>query len=93
MFQCEYAFFERRIACAFAETIQREMTSALGIKSRGVKQANLVVLQGANMPAVLIETAFLSNPGEAKMLADPAFQQRVADGLVASIRRMQEQYR
>ncbi|HEX6791112.1 MAG TPA: N-acetylmuramoyl-L-alanine amidase [Candidatus Krumholzibacteria bacterium] len=76
-----------------AETIQREMTSKLGIKSRGVKQANLVVLQGANMPAVLIETAFLSNPGEAKMLADPDFQKRVADGLVASIRRMQEQYR
>lgn len=78
---------------SLAEIIQREMTSRLEIKSRGVKQANLVVLQGAKMPAVLIETAFLSNPGEAGKLKDPDFQRRVADGLVASIRRMQEQYR
>ena len=78
---------------SLAETIQREMTSRLQIKSRGVKQANFVVLQGARMPAVLIETAFLSNPGEAEKLVDPDFHRRVAEGLVASIRRMQEQYR
>jgi len=78
---------------SLAEAIQREMTSRLGLKSRGVKQANFVVLQGAKMPAVLIETAFLSNPDEAQKLADPDFQRGVADGIVASIRRMQEQYR
>lgn len=78
---------------SLAETIQREMTSRLGLKSRGVKQANFVVLQGAKMPAVLIETAFLSNPGEAQKLTDPDFQRGVADGIVASIRRIQEQYR
>jgi len=77
----------------FAETIQREMTSRLGLKSRGVKQANFVVLQGAKMPAVLLETAFISNPAEQAMLTDPDFQRRVADGLVASIRRVQAQYR
>jgi len=76
-----------------AETVQREMTSRLGLKSRGVKQANFVVLQGAKMPAVLIETAFLSNPAEEQMLTDPDFQRRVADGLVASIRRVRELYR
>jgi N-acetylmuramoyl-L-alanine amidase len=78
---------------SLAETIQREMTQRLGLKSRGVKQANFVVLQGAKMPAVLVETAFLSNPDEAHKLTDPDFQRGVADGLVASIRRMQEQYR
>jgi N-acetylmuramoyl-L-alanine amidase len=78
---------------SFAETIQREMTSRLGLKSRGVKQANFVVLQGAKMPAVLIETAFLSNAAEAQKLTDPDFQRGVADGIVASIKRMQEQYR
>ena len=74
---------------SLAETVQRELTSRLQIKSRGVKQANFVVLQGAKMPAVLIETAFLSNPGEAEKLVDPDFHRRVAEGLVASIRRMQ----
>ncbi len=77
----------------FAEYIQREMTSRLGIASRGVKQASFIVLQGARMPAVLIETAFLSNPSEERLLVDPGFQRRVADGVVASIRKMQDRYR
>ncbi|MCI0451520.1 MAG: N-acetylmuramoyl-L-alanine amidase, partial [Candidatus Latescibacteria bacterium] len=77
----------------FAEYVQREMASRLGIPSRGVKQANFVVLQGAKMPAVLIETAFLSNPAEERLLLDPSFQRRVAEGIVASIRKMQDRYR
>ena len=77
----------------FAEYIQQEMTSRLGIQSRGVKQAGFVVLQGAKMPAVLLEVAFLSNPAEERLLVDPAFQRRVADGVVASIRKMQDRYR
>lgn len=77
----------------FAEYIQREMTTRLGLQSRGVKQANFVVLQGAKMPAVLIETAFLSNPQEERMLVDPNFHLRVAEGIVESIRRMRERYR
>jgi len=77
----------------FAEYIQREMMSRLQLASRGVKQANFVVLQGARMPAVLIETAFLSNPDEERMLVDPDFHRRVAEGIVESIRRMQERYR
>jgi len=78
---------------AFAEYIQKEMTDRLGIKSRGVKQANFLVLQGVKMPAVLIETAFLSNPEEEALLADPDFQGRVAEGLIQAIRRLQERYR
>lgn len=78
---------------SFAEYLQREMTTRLGIQSRGVKQANFVVLQGARMPAVLIEAAFLSNPAEERLLVDPGFQQRVADGVVAAIRKMQDRYR
>jgi N-acetylmuramoyl-L-alanine amidase len=58
-----------------------------------VKQANFVVLQGANMPAVLIETAFLSNPSEEALLADPEFHREVADGIVEAIRNMQKRYR
>jgi N-acetylmuramoyl-L-alanine amidase len=45
------------------------------------------------MPAVLIETAFLSNPAEERMLVNPNFHRRVADGVVASIRKMQDRYR
>jgi N-acetylmuramoyl-L-alanine amidase len=77
----------------FAEFIQKEMSERLDIRNRGVKQANFVVLQGANMPAVLIETAFLSNPSEEALLADPEFHREVADGIVEAIRNMQKRYR
>lgn len=77
----------------FAEFIQKEMSERLSIRNRGVKQANFVVLQGARMPAVLIETAFLSNPAEETLLSDPEFHREVADGIVQAIRNMQERYR
>ena len=46
--------------------------------NRGVKQAAFVVLVGAYMPAVLVETAFISNPAEARMLASSTFQDQMA---------------
>jgi N-acetylmuramoyl-L-alanine amidase len=76
----------------FAELIQKAMNERLEIRNRGVKQANFTVLMGANMPAVLIETAFLSNPAEEKLLTDPEFQGQVTDGIVEAIRQFRERY-
>ncbi len=78
---------------ALAEFVQKAMEERLSIRNRGVKQANFVVLQGAMMPAVLIETAFLSNPAEEQLLADRDFHRQVADGLVEAISRLQDRYR
>lgn len=75
-----------------AEVTQKAMTDRLAIRDRGVKQANFTVLQGARMPAVLIETAFLSNPREEAMLSDPDFHDNVARGLVEAVRRFRERY-
>ena len=55
------------------------------IKDKGVKQAPFYVLLGAQMPAILIETAFISNPRECKRLMDPNFQSRLCDGIVRGI--------
>jgi N-acetylmuramoyl-L-alanine amidase len=77
----------------FAEFVQKEMSDRLPIRNRGVKQANFVVLQGAKMPAVLFETAFLSNPAEEALLADPDFHRKVAEGVVEAIRDMRKRYR
>lgn len=76
----------------FAELIQREMSERLEIRNRGVKQANFTVLQGANMPAILIETAFLSNPVEENLLVSRAFQRKITDGIVSAIRQFRERY-
>jgi N-acetylmuramoyl-L-alanine amidase len=77
----------------FAELIQKAMGERLAIRNRGVKQANFTVLQGARMPAVLIEIAYLSNPDEEAMLADEEFQRSVAEGLVEAVRSLRERYR
>ncbi len=56
------------------------------IKNKGVKQAPFYVLLGAQMPSILIEASFISNPRECKRLADPKFQDRMAEGVVQGIR-------
>jgi N-acetylmuramoyl-L-alanine amidase len=76
----------------FAELIQKAMGERLGIRNRGVKQANFTVLQGAGMPAVLIETAFLSNSEEEKLLVDEGFQVKVAEGIAEAVQKFRERY-
>ena len=57
------------------------------IKNNGVKQAPFYVLLGAQMPAILIETSFISNPRECKRLVDPAYHNRLCDAIVKGIER------
>ncbi|MBI4478704.1 MAG: N-acetylmuramoyl-L-alanine amidase [Acidobacteria bacterium] len=52
---------------------------------RGVKKAPFVVLIGANMPSILAEISFLSNPAEEKRLSTPEHRQKVAEALYAGI--------
>jgi N-acetylmuramoyl-L-alanine amidase len=70
-----------RESAALAESIQNELNTLLHTENRGIKQAPFRVLVGATMPAVLVETAFLSNPEEARKLAKPEFRQSVAEAI------------
>ena len=70
-----------------AVAIQAQLNLLGGIRQRGVKQAPFVVLRGAAMPAVLVETAFLSNPKEEARLMDPRFRQKVAQAITRGVRR------
>lgn len=54
-------------------------------RSRGVKKAPFVVLIGADMPSVLTEISFLSNPNDEKLLKKPEQRQRVAEGLFRGV--------
>ena len=55
------------------------------LADRGVKKAPFVVLIGANMPSVLAEIAFLSNPQEEKLLQTPEHRQKLAEALYSGI--------
>lgn len=72
---------------AFAKLVQEELNTALGLRDRGVKQAPFRVLNGAAMPAVLVELGFLSNPEEEKRLNDPAHRAQLVDAIVRAIGR------
>src|SRR5262249_4944492 len=72
-------------ASALGSMVDHHLGSRLSEPSLGVKQAAFYVLRGAEMPAVLIETGFLSNPGEEKLLADASFRKKLIDGIDAGI--------
>jgi N-acetylmuramoyl-L-alanine amidase len=59
---------------AFATMLQQQLHDKVPLGSRPVDQAPLRVLESANMPAVLVEMGFLTNPGQEKALAGPDFQ-------------------
>ena len=53
-----------------AEKIQAQIINSLPVVNRGVKTANYYVLKHTDAPAVLVETAFINNPDDAKFLVD-----------------------
>lgn len=63
---------------SLAKRIQK---SGKTIRNRGVRKAPFVVLIGADMPSILTEISFLSNPADEKLLKQPEQRQRVAEGL------------
>jgi len=74
----------------FAEDIQdslakRIQKSSKTVRNRGVRKAPFVVLIGADMPSILTEISFLSNPADEKLLKQPEQRQKVAEGLYQGI--------
>jgi N-acetylmuramoyl-L-alanine amidase len=77
---------------AFADAAQEELKARTGIPNRGVRQAGFLVLVGASMPNVLVETAYLSNRDDEKFLKSEAGQNKIADALFQAIKKYKEEY-
>jgi N-acetylmuramoyl-L-alanine amidase len=67
-----------------------EIRSFPATKNRGVKKAPFVVLIGANMPSVLAEIGFLSNPREEALLRRPEYRDKLAEAIYRGIARYAE---
>ena len=68
--------------------VQRELVSATGARNLGVvERADLTGFNWADVPAVLVETGFMSNRREAGLLRSARYQQRVAGALAAAAQR------
>jgi len=70
--------FAARIQTALYKELARTNSAS---RNRGVKKAPFLVLIGADMPSVLTEIAFLSNPREEKLLKGESYRQKIAEGL------------
>jgi N-acetylmuramoyl-L-alanine amidase len=68
-----------------ARLLQEELVAALGLRDLGVFQENFAVLRYTQMPAALVEIAFISNPSEEQLLADPGFRERAAAAIARGI--------
>ena len=68
-----------------AQLIESGVMGATGRKNRGLVKNRFYVLAHTEMPAVLIETAFLTNSTEGRLLADPEYRDRIARGIASGL--------
>jgi N-acetylmuramoyl-L-alanine amidase len=69
-----------------ARSVQRSLVAATGARDLGlVRRSDLTGCNWANVPAILVETGFMTNPAERRLLRSAAYQARVARGLAAGV--------
>lgn len=69
------------------KAVLNEMGSINRLHKSYVEQAGFAVLKAPDIPSILIETAFISNPDEEKKLKNPAHQNKMADAIFTGIKR------
>ena len=70
----------------YALRLQRSLLQTAGMPDRGVRRARFMgVLRGQSCPAVLIEGGYLSNPDEARHIADGAYREKLAEAVAAAL--------
>jgi N-acetylmuramoyl-L-alanine amidase len=68
-----------------ARTIHNSILQSIGLPNRGVRRARFFVLRNNPMPAVLVETGYVTSPVEAPRLTDPAYQSQMANAIARGI--------
>lgn len=66
---------------AFANIVESKLIGSLGTQNDGAQHANFYVIHHTTMPAILVETAFLSNPDDAARLRNATFRESVASAI------------
>ena len=69
----------------FASYVQSQIIGATGANNRGAKPAGFFVIARTSMPAILVETGFVTNPTEAANLNNPTYQRRMADAIARGV--------
>jgi N-acetylmuramoyl-L-alanine amidase len=70
----------------YAMRVQRSLLKISGARDRGVRRARfMTVVRGQNCPAILVEGGYLSDPREARRIADPAYRQKLAEAVAKAL--------
>ncbi len=70
----------------FGNAVLRELERVNTLHKPRVEQAGFAVLKAPDIPSILVETAFISNPDEERRLTDDRYQQRIASAILGGIR-------
>jgi N-acetylmuramoyl-L-alanine amidase CwlD len=86
-------YYRRSDSRRFAEVMQEEVVRAAGLPDGGAKYhpQPIIVLYQTNVPAVLVEVGYLSNPADERQLADPDFREQSAEGIANGVKRYAEE--
>jgi N-acetylmuramoyl-L-alanine amidase len=68
-----------------AYQVQKSLIRSLGTQDRGVRRARFAALRDAQMPAILIESGYLSHPTEGKKIMDSAYRKQMAAAIVRGV--------
>ncbi len=74
-----------RGGAGLAEHLQASLVERTGLWDRGLRTEEFVVLREAAMPAAMVEALYLSSPDDAALVADPAFRERLVEGIFAGL--------
>jgi N-acetylmuramoyl-L-alanine amidase len=80
-----YCYYDSQDGRRLATFVHQEVVKRIKRPDRGVKEAGFYVLKHTDMTSALVEGVFLTNPEEARMIQDPKFRQRIAEGVAAGI--------
>jgi N-acetylmuramoyl-L-alanine amidase len=78
-------YYYKADSYALAQAVHARLSGTLPTSDDGIRKDNFYVIHHASMPAILVETAFLSNSGDAELLRSSAFLQKVAGGIADGI--------
>jgi len=81
------SYFLSPQSLTLAQMVQEELSRISGLPNRGVKTANFLVLRESDVPAILVEVAYVSNVDDENRLRTVVFRQRLAEAVVRGVQR------
>ncbi|WP_127530689.1 N-acetylmuramoyl-L-alanine amidase family protein [Paenibacillus kobensis] len=79
-------YYYRQDSKSFADIMHKYLSKATGLRDNGVRSGNFKVIRETTMPAILLESGYLSNTADCSALFNPAIQDKIAAAVAAGIK-------